>query len=230
MELVQEINAGSSNVAPHELQILTVWLPSSRLPRLRLPSCGLSVPHAPYLAGAIAGSQLRLLDLSNNALTGEALLVVAEGADRWPSGLDLDLARNALATPAPASPAIRALAKLVPRCARLELAYNALHDLRGIEPGLASAQLDYVGLRHNGLRKAHGPIAPRGVEGLVALESLRAAKLDLRDNALGLEGGRVLSDVLPACRDQGLQELDVRGCSLRPDELALFPPGLDVLA
>merc|ERR1719171_2186149 len=150
LHLVDELDVSGSEVAAEELSDLKRMLPPSQLKSLRLRSCGLGESAAAVIGPAVAGNRLRSLDLSKNALTGDALALLAAASQAWPRGLALNLEDNALAsgppTEAPA-PAVLAIAKLLPKCRWLQLRRNALTDWRGLsEEALAACTLDFFGV------------------------------------------------------------------------------------
>jgi hypothetical protein len=195
---------------------------------------------AAVIGPAVAGSRLRSLDLSKNALTGEALAQLAAASKTWPRNLALNLEDNALtsgppiATPAPA---VLAIATLLRKCRWLQLRKNALRDWRGAEEAFLECSLDFFGVAENGLftgppGAGHGdaPAAESSVNGIELLRplgNLGAAEVDLRVASLGISGGEWLVESLPAMRSRGLSKIDLRKCDLRFDEAKHFPGGIE---
>merc|ERR1719313_1234789 len=89
LHLVDELDVSGSDVAAEELGDLERMLPPSQLKSLRLRACGLGEREAAVIGPAVAGSRLRSLDLSKNALTGEAVALLAASSETWPRKLAL---------------------------------------------------------------------------------------------------------------------------------------------
>jgi len=225
MQLVDDLDVSDSVVAPEDLVVFEKMLPYSRLPGLKFARSNLTTEFAVGLAKGLAGCSLRRLDLSGNALSGEALLILSRTAANWPDRMDLNLSRNAFSAPdptpdaqnLPVPPAITALQRILPKCKNVELRYNALVDLRGLEETFEACRFERLGLANNGMYAKDS--MPEGILGMKPLFHVRARELDLSSNSFGVTGGEWLRSVAASLVERGLERLNVVGCDLRKVEV-----------